>query len=390
MFSTAFLPPTTTTTRYISIVVLEVMRFTCTQENILSGLSRVTHVAGRNAQLPILQNILMQVKDGLLHITGTDLEVGIHAVVGGKVGEEGSCALSARQVYEYVQQLPTSHPVEIVRGKRGVAITTKGFKSMFQTAETEDFPLLPEVGDQGGMPVSPRGLCQGLADTTFAAAREETRPEIHSVFVEVGEDALRVAATDSFRLAERLMPFQSGEKTFSFLLPLTTAQEIVRLFSDQESGELFFRETMVSFRGEGVDLTSRLVDGSYPDYRQIIPSDFQSRFYVKREELARALKTLLVFLPRDTRRMRLLAKAAKGKLELRVEGGEAGEGEVVLQAEGEGEDTELLLNIQYLLEGVQHLSGEKCEILLNGPEAPVTFRPRGSEGYTYVVMPIQA
>jgi len=367
------------------------MEFTCTQENLLQGLSQVVPVAGRNAQLPILQNILLQVREGVLHLTGTDLEVGVHGMVGGKASSEGSCAVSARQLFEYVQQLPTAHPIKLKKIKRGLAISTEGYRASFQVADPDDFPLLPEVGDTAGVSLSAETLSTGLGDALFAAAREETRPEIHSVFVKGEGKELRVAATDSFRLAERVIPLEGNGNSFSFLLPLSAAQEVIRLFSGQEKMELLPHDNTIAFRGEGIELSSRLVDGTYPDYHQIIPKDWKTRIEVDREEFVRALKTLLVFLPRDSRRVRMVVDPSNDTMGLKVEGGEIGEGDVQLGVTGEGEEVELLVNIQYMLEGVQHIRSERCEVEFGGAEAPVVFHPVGENNqYIYVVMPIQA
>lgn len=366
------------------------MEYICTQDNLALGLSQVVPVTGRNSQLPVLHNVLCEVREGVLHLTGTDLEIGVHAIVGGKAGKSGSCVVPARQLFEYVQQLPGDHPIEIRQKNKKVEVTTAGFYASFRIAESEDFPLLPAIPEEGGVKLSATALCQRISEVMFAAARDESRPEIHSVFVvgEAGE--LRLAATDSFRLAESILLLPGSGERFSFLLPLSCAQEVVRLFAAQELVELLPRDALILLRGEGVEVSSRLIDATYPDYRQIIPQEATARITLSREAFIRALKTLLVFLPRDSRRLRLTVHLSKQILQLRVEGGEAGEGEVVVPIEGEGEDQELWLNIQYVLEGAMHIKGEKCEILFKGPEAPVVLRPQEAGGYVYVVMPIQA
>lgn len=368
------------------------MEFTCTQENIARGLSQVVPVTGRNRQLPILANILLEVREGVLHLTGTDLEIGIHAIVGGKSGKSGSCILPARQFLEYIQQLPGDHPIKLKYQGKSVHVTTPGFQASFRIVESEDFPLLPALPEEGGVRLSAAALCQGISEVVFAAAREEARLEIHSVYVAGESGELRLAATDSFRLAESVLPFpnQDESTSFSFLLPLSCAQEVVRLFSSQDTMDLFVKDALIVLRGEGVEVSSRLIDAQYPDYRQIIPQDSTARLTASREALLRALKTLLVFLPRDSRRLRLVFQPDKATLQLRVEGGEAGEGDVVIPAQGEGEEQELWLNIQYVLDGVSHIRGETCEVLFQGSEAPVVFRPAKVGGYLYVVMPIQA
>lgn len=366
------------------------MKFTCTQENLVRGLAQVSPVAGRNTQLPILQNILLKTEEGTLHLIGTDLEIGIHGVVGGKVEKEGVCVVPARQLFEYVQQLPTTHPIALVITKGGLVVSTEGFTATFPVAEEEDFPLLPGVEGKEAIEVRAQLLCQGLTQAIFAAAREGTRPEIHSVYIQGGKGELRVAATDSFRLAEPVLAAQGLTKPFSFLLPLATAQEIVRLFSKSETIQIVAQKTAVVFRADGIELTSRLVDATYPDYQQIIPQSWKTRVRLDREELTRALKTLTVFLPRDSRRVHIRALPAKGEIELSVGGGGLGQGDVRLSGSVEGEEVEVLCNIYYLLEGLQHVQGEHCEMWLGGEDQPIVFRPANKElHYVYVVMPIQ-
>lgn len=367
------------------------MKFICTQENLLRALTYVAPIAGRNSQLPILQYVLLQARDNTLYLTTTDLEVGIHTIIGGKMEKEGSCAVPARRVLEYIQQLPRTNPLTLEIKPQGLIITTKSFRAQFPVLDAEDFPLLPEPGKERKIDLDPKLFTEGLSRVVFSAAREETRPEIRSVYIKVEGEQLWLAATDSFRLAEEVITLsRAQEEGFSLLLPLLPAQEVVRLFSNQENLLLLPQSNYVTFMNENVELSSRLVDGAYPDYRQIIPQSWQTRILVDRSEYIRALKTLLVFLPKDSRRVRLAVTPKSGEMILKVEGSEAGSGEVMVVIEGEGEELDILLNIQYVLEGVQKISREELYIEFNGQHNPVVFKPHGSQGYTYIVMPIQA
>ncbi|HSX24484.1 MAG TPA: DNA polymerase III subunit beta, partial [Candidatus Andersenbacteria bacterium] len=178
------------------------MKFTCTQENLLRGISSTAPIAGKNSQLPILQYVLLRVEKNTLTLTATDLEVGVRSIVGGKMDQDGSCALPARRFFEYIQQLPKGNPVTLEQKDGIVHVTTKGFRAQFTSADPEEYPLLPGSVDEKVIVVSGRVLCSGVERVLFSAAREETRPEIRSVFLAWREGVLRIAATDSFRLAE--------------------------------------------------------------------------------------------------------------------------------------------------------------------------------------------
>ncbi len=366
------------------------MKFTCTQENLLRGVSQVAPIAGRNAQLPILQNILLTAQDNSLFLTTTDLEIGVKTTVGGKIEGDGGCALPAKRFLEYVQQLPKKDPVVIEKKDTRVVVSTKGFRAQFLSADPDEYPLLPESAG-GDTLIVPGGVfAHALGQTIFSATREETRPEIRSVYVAWKDGRVHVAATDGFRLAEHVFQHDAGVE-FSFILPLQSAQEVVRLFSASEELQISLHDNYVSFSGGGVEFTSRLVDGQYPKYEDIIPTTHTTSVRIPREELFRALKTLSVFLPKESRRVSLSLYPQKGQLVARVAGGEAGEGEVKMDIEGEGDDMDVLINIQYLIEGISHLSGDICEGFLSGEHDPVVLRERGEGAvYTYVVMPIQA
>jgi DNA polymerase-3 subunit beta len=366
------------------------MKFICTQENLVRGLAHVSPIAGRNSQLPVLQHVLCQVKEGVLHLTATDLEIGVHTVVAGKVEATGSCTVTARKVLEFVQQLPGTHPLYVEKVGNNLVLTTEGFRAQFPTGEAEEFPLLPTTPQGLAVTVPAPLLCDALTHTLFAAAREETRPEIRSVFIKGEGQELRLAATDSFRLSEEILQLEQAVADFSVLVPLPTAQEIVRLFSDSSILTMLPHENYLAFHAEGLEVSSRLVEGTYPDYRPIIPTTHQLQGQVEREALIRALKTVAVFLPRDMRRVQVTFAPEDENLLVRVTSGEAGEGEVVVPFTGEGTALQVLFNIHYVLEGLQHLDTTHCQLQLGGTTDPAVFRPVGSERqYVYVVMPIQ-
>lgn len=366
------------------------MKFTCTQENLLRGISQAAPIAGRNSQLPILQNVLLQVQNNTLSLITTDLEIGVKAIVGGKMEQEGSCVVPAKRFMEYVQQLPRTNPIVIEKKEGRVFVSTKGFKAQFLSADPDEYPLLPEASSEGTVAVSGAMFCGAISQTVFAAAREETRPEIRSVYIVWREGGVHVAATDSFRLAEYTAVSNNPNES-SMLLPLASAQEIIRLFHDKDEMSIDLSDNYVSFESGDIQLTSRLVDGQYPKYEDIIPTTHTTHVQMEKDEFLRALKTLSVFLPKESRRVSLEIRPKDGQVTMRVAGGEMGQGEVLLEAQGDGDDVDVLMNIQYLMDGITHFSGNICEGYFLGSFDPVVFRRQGKDdGYVYVVMPIQA
>jgi len=368
------------------------MKFVCTQENISRGLSRITSVAGRNPQLPILENALLSLRDGVMHATCTDLEIGVHTTIPGKVESEGGCTVPARKLFEYTQQLPGDNPITLeLRGSR-LHVKTRGWQAQFPTASEDDFPLLPTPPADGSVEVGGATTCQGLAQVIFAAARDDTRPEIHSAYLHGEGKRITIAATDSFRLAEKhLVLDQDVAQEFTILLPLNTAQEIVRLFSDTDTLTITPHDNHLTVRGGTTEVSSRLIDGTYPAYQQIIPQSHATVGMLDRAGMLRALKTLTIFLPRDSRRITMSLKPSKKMLTLAVAGSDSGESRVELDFDGTGDDLDILFNVQYLLDGVQQMTTERVQLKTGGSNDPAVLSP-DDEGqqYTYVVMPIQA
>lgn len=355
------------------------------------GLSKVVPIAGRNKQLPILGHVLVQLKEGVMNLITTDLEIGVHTVVPGKVDDEGSCTVEARRLIDYVQQLPKSDPIQIEKKDQFLKVSTKGYQAQFPVMNDDDFPLLPSKPQGEGLSLGSSVFCDALSRTVFSAARDDTRPEIHSILLKRRNGSIVVAATDSFRLAEEMIDVSGSQDGDDLLLPLSTAQEVIRLFPSQEKVEMYPGDGYVVFSGDGLELSSRLVEGKYPDYQPIIPKEYSVTGTVDKDEFMRALKTMMVFLPRDSRRVYVSVKPEKEIMEMHVGGSESGEGRVELVFEGEGGVIDILFNIQYLIEGVQRIAGESVRVKLVGSSDPVVFGPvNNNDKYTYVVMPIQS
>lgn len=365
------------------------MKFVCTQKNLIQGLSKTVALAGKNKQLPILQCVLCQSEQGGMRVTSTDLEMGIYAVIPGKVEEEGSLAIPGRRLFEYAQQLPGQNLIHIQTQEKNTEVFTENFKANFPTAAADEFPLLPSAAPQKEILLPAEQLAEALGRVLFAAARDETRPEIHSVYAGFRQGKLYLAATDSFRLAQAIVPLKNTPEEFSFLLPLACAQEIIRLFNEEEEVRLKFHPNYIAVDGEGVGVTSRVVEGKYPDYHHIIPTKYETEGVVDKDMLLRALKTLTVFLPRDSRRVVLGVDPRENKIQFKV-GSEAGEGDVAVPFKGEGASLKVAFNVQYLLEGLQKVATSQCKVLFGGASQPAVFKPTDSaDDYLYVVMPIE-
>lgn len=264
------------------------------KEELLSALGLVERGSGGNAHLPILKNVLVEAKDKQIRLAATNLEIAVEARFSGKVTTPGSVTVPLNVFVSLIQAL-TDDRVTLEAADTTLHIATEQYEGHLSGSPVEEFPIIPQRA-KGATEVSFAGevLRDALSQVVFAAQASDISPELATVFVDFSLDSMRLVSTDSFRLAERTLDknrFESkATKPFSFLLPLKTAQEIVRIARDGETVTMYVEEHQVSFETDRWTCVSRLVDATFPDYQQIIPSAFVAELTVDRQELLNAVK----------------------------------------------------------------------------------------------------
>ncbi|KKP91849.1 MAG: polymerase III subunit beta protein [Parcubacteria group bacterium GW2011_GWA2_36_10] len=271
------------------------MKLTCTQENLNKGLSLVSHIANKNNNLPILNNVLLKAdKNGLLLVT-TDLEIGIKAFVRGKVDEEGEFTVGAKLLNDFVSLVPKEN-IDLELKENTLKIKSKNQKTNIKGLEAEDFPLIPEIEKENEVELNMNDFKTALSQLVFSASLDSSRLEINAVFFNFLKNELVLAATDSYRLAEKKLVINSGQEK-ELIVPLKTIQELLRILNDQNNQALkiYFNENQIMFVFDGVELISRVVSGKYPDYQQIIPKSFNTEAKFAVNQLVPAIKSAALF-----------------------------------------------------------------------------------------------
>ena len=280
------------------------MKLSVTQENLNQGLSTVSHIASKSTSLPILNNILIKTEKGLIKLLSTNLEIGVSCIIRGKVDGDGSFTAQSRLMADYVALLPKKKvDLEVVteKGKEGVLnIKCENYQTKIKGTSANDFPLLPEIERKDPYTVSASDLRQAFAQTIFAVAATETRPEISGILMTIAGDKMTLAATDSYRLAEKSIKVKSkGAKEQNVIVPARTLQELLRILSsfkdpsaieNIEEVKIYITDNQILFVVDNIELISRLVEGQYPDYKQIIPTEHKTKASVDKQELVKATK----------------------------------------------------------------------------------------------------
>ncbi|MFW0838155.1 MAG: DNA polymerase III subunit beta [Candidatus Komeilibacteria bacterium] len=365
------------------------MKIICTQENLNTGLSIVNHIASRNANLPILNNVLLKAVDGIITLATTNLEIGINVQIRGKVEKDGSYTVPARLLTDYINLLPKEN-ITLTVSDEGLKIDSKKSQTEIKGMSAEDYPLIPEVSSEEQVIIKKENLQELLSQTLFAVSVDESRPEISGVFFNFSENNLVVAATDSYRLAEKKIETKS-ELHKKIIVPLKTLQELFRGLGVSGQGEvsISMNDDQILFSYDNVKLVSRLIDGNYPDYEQIIPKEEKTIVTTKITELVKAIKGAALFCKPGINDVKMTFLPSKGEIIIVSANGGLGENITKINADIKGDEIDMVFNYRYLLDGLNGLQSESVTIKLSNQGAPGVFVPTDREGYLYIVMPIR-
>lgn len=376
------------------------MNFACTQENLLQGLSLVSHIAGKNANLPILGNVLMKTDGGNLKISTTNLEMAISVLVRGKVDEPGEFTVPAKLFQEYVNLL-SEGKVELVTKEDVLEIRADGKVTSMKGMVASEFPLIPRLAKTGGYKLEADVLRQAINQVAFAVSVSDSRPELSGVSCYFhtlgGKDTLVMAATDSYRLGERKISLAQGssEVEAKCIIPARAMQEISRILSSYKDDvampgqiEWSISENQLVVLFGNVELVSRLIEGSFPDYRQIIPTQFRTNCRVKRNELMKAIRAASLFSRQGIYDVHF-EMSTEGMLTVSSADTGTGAHTAKLHAVVEGETNRVTLNFKYMNDGLAVMETDMVVLHVIDAMNAVVVKPAEKEGFQYVVMPIR-
>ncbi|MFC1678316.1 DNA polymerase III subunit beta [Patescibacteria group bacterium] len=374
------------------------MKLTTLQENLKNGLTTVNHVAGKNTNLPILNNVLIEVKDGNIKLTTTDLEIGVITTIRGKVEKEGTYTIDAKVISEFAALLPNKK-VEIEKKDNKFLVKCDNYKISIKGQEAEEFPLIPTIEKEEFFSVELGALKSALTQVIFSTSAGETRVELSGVFFHINKESLTLAATDSYRLAEKTIKINTNSKEEkSVIVPARALQETLRIISNLRPGEgveekneikFYLSENQILFSLGNTELVSRLIEGQYPDYRQIIPTTHQTSALVSRGEFIRAVKASSIFSKTGINDINLDFPLGKNTVIISSASGQTGESVVELSAKVSGVDNGIVMNYRYLLDGLNNIEGDNIKIEVTNGNTPCAFKPEKDEDYLYIVMPIK-
>lgn len=382
------------------------MKILSTTDNFKKGILMAEKIIGKNLTLPILSNILLEAEKGRLKVSATNLEIGIICLVRAKVEKEGKIAVPGKIIGSFISNIADNEKIAAEVKDHALYLAYQGNKASIKGLDAKDFPLIPKPQTDPILEIESQAFQESAIKILPCAATAETRQELTGVFMGFEENKLTLAATDSFRLAEATIKLKEEKpnasyqkyiaKNSSIIIPAKTLQEVARSIGP-ESGKLkiYVGENQIFFEVDETLFISRLIDGKYPEYKQVIPKIFLAGLKLKKDDLLRAVRVASIFSDSKSREVKLRVKEGEKKIKIEAQSVESGENMTEVESAMTLKGSAVIaFNNRYLIDGLNTLSSEEIYIGFNDSFGPVIFREivgeKPREDFLHIIMPIRS
>ena len=372
------------------------MKVQVLQENLQRGLSIVGRAVATRSTLPITANVLLATDKGRLKLAATDLDISISSWVGAKIDEEGSTTVPSRLISDFVASLPQATvQLEIADRSRQMKLECARNESTINAMDAEDFPRVPEIRDGTSIQLDPKAMRRAIERVEFAAASDDSRPVLTGVHVKTDGTRLTFAAADGFRLAVADVTLASApSESIEIIIPARAMRELARLINDvTEPVEMRVnpQRTQVLFALTDTEMVAQLIQGTFPNFSQLIPAEFTTECTVVVDEFKRETRIAAIFARDGSGIIRLQIAAGEGgmpgQLTVSARADEIGDNEGKIDAEVSGDANKIAFNSRYL-QDVLNVLGGKVALQMTSPSSQGVFRPLEEPDYVHVVMPM--
>jgi len=364
------------------------MKIECIKEQLEEVLNKADKIAGKNITLPVLAGLYLDARQNSLSIKATNLDLGISLTLPVKVIESGIVVVPAHVISSFISSLSKDRNITINTKNQVLEIKTSSTKTNIKTLPSEDFPVIPEIGEDKVFSMPIRDLLFGIKSVLYAAAVGSIKPELSSISITYEGEFLTFAATDSFRLAEKKIRVKKVPHFKQILIPQKNAMEIVKIFDKgDEEISISIEEHQMALRVQNIYLTSRIVEGTFPDYRQIIPKETTSKAVLLKQDLINSLKTSLIF--SDTFNQLTLKLSPKAKsFEIESKNSAIGESVHTVESVLEGDNISINVNHRYFTDCFQSIMTDSVSLSFSGQAKPIIIQGVGDTSFLYLVMPM--
>lgn len=371
------------------------MKFSCTRENLIKAINSTIHLTSRGVQLPILNNILIKAGGTNAVFSATNLEAAVITTIRARVEKDGSYTLPAKTLGESIIPNESDH-FDFELNETGECVITGGkSRIVIKGASADEYPVIPQIESGNQISVDANELKDALERVVFAAAKNEIRPELSGILIkfEPQFNIIVFAATDSFRLSEAKVKYIGNlEQETSLIIPQRSALEIIRVASSSGENKALIStlNTQISVVCGETQLITRLIEGKYPDYTQIIPTKYKTKILINKPEFTKQVKAAGAFSTGGINAVVINGQPEENTISLKSEHSQLGNYESSFEGEVNGEEAKISLNFRYLLDGINSTSDpEKISLEITGPDTPCVLRSEGDKNHLYIIMPIR-
>lgn len=363
------------------------MKIQVTQENLNKALTSVSRIANSRNTLPILANVLIKTVDNRVCVAATNLNIAISHYIGSKVKNKGGITVPARLTQEFISSIPPG-VIDVNLEENKLHIKTDQYNSTINGAPADDFPVMPKIENGTTWNINGKTLKNALGQVVSAASNDEARPVLTGIYFFTSEGSLYLAATDSYRLAEKKVA--KLKKDVKLLVPVSSAQELLRLIGDYtEDIEVKHDDQQVLFRMGDIELVTRLIEGEYPDYQKLIPAKFATSAKLDKSDFISITKVSSLFAKESAGSVTMEVNEDEKQIGIRSIASQLGENTATAKAEAKGSGS-ITLNSRYILDALNVIEGNSTSVSFNGKLEPCVIKSDEDPDYTHVIMPLKS
>jgi len=365
------------------------MNLEVNKDRLLNGVIKAERVTGKNSSLPVLSCIVLEAKDNLLKIKSTNLDLALEIEISAKVEKPGSLAVPGSILSSYLSSLGKNDNIlNINVQNNNLYISSKNSETVIKTLSHEDFPEISKNKEVNSFKIKPEDLITGFQSVWYSASVSNIKPELSSVYIYPNGEDIVFVATDSFRLAEKSVKIGSTEGFESILIPHRNTTEIVKIIEDLDQDlEIMFTEDQIIFKSQGLYLVSRIVDGVFPDYKQIIPKVENTVVSLLKEDFVQSMKVSNVFSD-NFNQATMTISPSDGMFEISTKNKDRGESINKIKVKAEGESIKISFNFKYINDCLSSIKSDSLKFTFNGPGKPLIISGGKDGSFRYLVMPM--
>jgi len=364
------------------------MKGECLKDKIRQAVVQTERIASKNLSLPVLESVYIEAVDGNFVLRTTNLDVGIEVSVPAKIEQKGTVAVPAALIMGFLNAVSDNSVVKLEEISGNLSISTSGSSTIIKGFPTDDFPLIPKPEKEDSFMVDANSFVDGIKSVSYSASISEMKPEISSVYIYSESKELYFVSTDSFRLAEKKITVPGISNDISMIVPYKNANEIARVFSEMDTViEVGFNKNQLYINSEDVYFTSRIFDGVFPDYKQIIPKEKTTEAVVLKKDLLDVLRLSNVFTDKFNQ-INIKISPEDKLFEISSKTQDKGENTARIEATLTGEEISLSLNSRYIIDCLNSIEDDGVVVSFYGKNKPVVLKGAVPKSFTYLVMPL--